>query len=78
MNAFEEGQQAKRDGKHHSENPYAPVGFTRLGASVLSDDGWEWRDGWGSVGRAASAKEVNDADHRDPSHFRKKRARSYG
>lgn len=56
-----EGKQAAAQGKALSDNPYFTGEFTKLGTPKLSDEGHLWNEGFQSVGRRASAKEVADA-----------------
>jgi len=59
--AFLEGKQAAAQGKRPEDNPYFTGEFTKLGTPKLSDDGHAWREGFASVGRRATPKEVADA-----------------
>lgn len=75
--AFIEGKQAAAQGKQLSDNPYV-IGHTKLGSPKLSDDGVRWENGFLSIGRRASEKEVRDANElTDVSRFRKKPNRYY-
>lgn len=66
--AYLEGQKAARQGLS-SENPHTPVRHTALGTPVYNEVGIAWREGFGSVGRRASAKEVADAAALDVRNF---------
>jgi len=67
--AFLEGKQAAAQGKSLGDCPYAPVRTTKLGAPVYDDNGNAWRDGYASVGRRATPKEVADAAALDVRNF---------
>jgi hypothetical protein len=76
MTAFEEGKVAKQTGASVESNPHC-IGFTKLGAMKLSDEGLEWERGFYSVQRWATKKELADADLADISKFRRKSNRYY-
>lgn len=75
--AFLEGKQAAAQGKSVDDNPYFTGEFTKLGTPRLSEDGHAWREGFGSIGRRATAKEVANAEELDVSRFRRKSNRYY-
>lgn len=58
---FLEGKQAAAQGKSLKDNPYFTGEFTKLGTPKLSEDGHVWCEGFTSVGRRATPKEVSDA-----------------
>ena len=76
MTAFEEGKIAKQAGYLVESNPHC-IGFTKLGAMKLTDEGLEWERGFYSVTRVATAKELSDAECMDISKFRRKSNRYY-
>lgn len=76
MSPFEAGKIAKAAGKTSTDNPYI-VGYTKLGSPKLSEDGVEWQNGFGSVGRECSKKEMDAARELDVSRFRRKSNRYY-
>lgn len=67
--AFLEGKQAAAQGKSIADNPYFTGEFTKLGAPKFSEDGYAWRDGFRSIGRRATPKEVADAAALDIRNF---------
>lgn len=75
--SFEAGRKAKLEGKVASDNPFI-IGFTKLGSPKLSEEGIAWELGFNSIGRVASAKEMNEAAKVDVSKFRRKSNRYYG
>ncbi len=75
--AFPEGKLAAEQGKSSADNPYFTGEFTKLGTPKLSDAGHEWRDGFGSVGRHCTAKEIAAAADLDVARFRRKANRFY-
>lgn len=76
MSPFEAGKIAKASGKSSDENPYI-VGYTKLGAPKLSEEGHDWQAGFASVGRVASKEEVEAARSVEVSRFRRKSNRYY-
>ena len=76
MNRYQEGAEAKKNGKRYEDNPYI-TGYTKLGSIKLSEEGEEWLKGWNSISREATKKEIADAEDRDVSRFRKKPNRYY-
>lgn len=54
---FHDGLDARNAGQSVNDNPHV-VGYTKLGAPKLSDEGREWERGFYSVPRVATAREV--------------------
>lgn len=74
---YNEGRAAALSGKSLSDNPYFTGEFTKLGTPKLSEQGYEWADGFGSVFRECSTKEQADAANLDVSKFRRKSNQYY-
>jgi hypothetical protein len=74
--AYENGRKARLEGQPSSTNPHV-VGFTKLGAPKLSEEGIAWDQGFASIGRMASEAEMHAARKVDVTRFRRKSNRFY-
>jgi hypothetical protein len=74
--AFLEGKEAAKRGKVLADNPYV-IGYTKLGAPKLSEEGRQWEYGFGSISRHATKKEIEAAAKVDVAQFGRKRKSYY-